>query len=130
MNEGAFDAVGISLGDRSIRWDAEQDALAKAVLELASFAEKDQQRMRRAAAFAKPLPPRQPAAALTEVAPPLSEELIALKDKGEDLQQLGQLGRQDRASLKARLKELGFKSMRMRVKMEEELIQLPPPRKK
>ena len=85
--------------------------------------------MRRAAALAKPPPPRKSAPALTEVAAALSDDLIALKEKGEDLQVLGQLGRQDRATLKARLKELGFKSMRARLKMEEELIQLPPPRK-
>ena len=43
------------------------------------------------------------------------------------LRQLGALGRQDRASLKAKLKELGYKSLRVRVKLEEELMGLPPP---
>ena len=39
---------------------------------------------------------------------------------------LGALGRKDRGSLKARLKELGVKgSMRARIKLEEELIALP-----
>lgn len=40
---------------------------------------------------------------------------------------LGALGRGDRGALKAKLKELGYKSMRTRIKMEEELIALPPP---
>ena len=37
---------------------------------------------------------------------------------------LSSLGKQDRAALKAALKELGYKSMRARIKLEEELIEL------
>ena len=51
-----------------------------------------------------------------------SDEIEELQGKGEDVYALGALGRSDRASLKARLKELGYKSMRARVKLEEELI--------
>ena len=61
-------------------------------------------------------------------APEMSAELLELQGKGEDLKVLGKMGREDRAALKARLKELGYKSMRVRVKMEEELCGLPPPR--
>ena len=43
---------------------------------------------------------------------------------GENLTALSQLGHSDRATLKAKLKELGFKSMRARIKLEEELIAL------
>ena len=45
----------------------------------------------------------------------------------DDPHRLGQLGRDERATLKAKLKELGYKSMRARLKLEEELISLPPP---
>ena len=59
--------------------------------------------------------------------PTMSDELKALRDAcGEDVYALGALGRQDRGALKARLRELGYKGMRLRVKLEEELMALPP----
>ena len=131
MDGGAFDATGTSLGDKAIQWDAEQEALAKALTELAHLAGSDQARTKRAAALAKP-PPRSARpgggdATPALPAPPLSAELEELKASGADVRQLGALGRQDRASLKAKLKELGYKSLRVRVKLEEELMGLPPP---
>ena len=128
MDGGAFDVRGISLGDRSIRYDDEQSRIATVIAELAHSAGTDQARRLRAAALAKPPPSPAKAAALTASAEALklSDELEELQGKGEDVYALGALGRSDRASLKVKLKELGYKSMRARVKLEEELIALPP----
>ena len=126
MEGGAFDAVGLSLGDRATSYVIEQEALAKLRLEVDLMAGKEQAKAKREAALAKPPPPRTPATPeLTQVAAPLSEEVLELQGKGEDPFALGALGRKDRAALKAKLRELGYKSMRARVKMEEELIALP-----
>jgi hypothetical protein len=133
MENGALDASAASLGDRLTVWDAEQEAIAKALLALAHEADGQQARTRRAAALKRPPPPRQPGRAGGGVAagalegPPLSEELLALQAQGENIHALGAMGRTDRAALKAKLKELGYKSMRVRVKLEEELVGLPPP---
>ena len=127
---GAFDAMSVSLGDRMTSWDVEHEMIGKALTELAHLAGSDQARSKRAAALSKPPPPRKVVEDATPSlpAPEMSAELIELQGKGEDLKALGKLGREDRAALKARLKELGYKSMRVRVKMEEELCGLPPPR--
>ena len=120
---GAFDAAGISLADRLVGIDDEHALLTTQLLALADLAGTDQARTKRAAALAAP-PPRREPKALTAKAPELSEELAALQSKGEDVAALSALGKADRASLKARLKELGYKSLRARVKLEEELLAL------
>lgn len=130
---GALDACGISLSDRLTAWGTEQEAIAKALLALAYEADSQEARNKRAAALKKPPPPQQQPGGGVEIAaamlqgPPLSDELLALQATGENIYGLGAMGRSDRGGLKARLKELGYKSMRVRVKLEEELIGLPPP---
>ena len=128
-----MDACGISLSDRLTAWGTVQEAIAKALLALAYEADSQEARNKRAAALKKPPPPQQLPGGGVEIAaamlqgPPLSDELLALQATGENIYGLGAMGRSDRGGLKARLKELGYKSMRVRVKLEEELIGLPPP---
>lgn len=108
MDDGAFDAASLSLGDRATPRREEHERLASALLELAHFADTHQERAKRATAAARPLPQRKQPAAITAVETPLSDEVVALQAMGEDPHLLGQLGRKDRGSLKAKLKELGY----------------------
>ncbi|KAL1515829.1 hypothetical protein AB1Y20_002445 [Prymnesium parvum] len=52
----------------------------------------------------------------------VAEELEELRQRGEDLKSLAALGKKDRGALKALLKEMGFKGLRQRVKIEEALL--------
>jgi pimeloyl-ACP methyl ester carboxylesterase len=122
---GALDAEAISLGDRSLSLNDEEHRLSEHLLALAAHADADAARGARAKQLAAPAPAKIALGAMQPASVTLSEEVIALQALGEDVYAMGVLGRNDRASLKARLKELGYKSMRQRIKLEEQLIALP-----
>lgn len=98
----------------------EETALGAALVAFAARVDAAEAREARATrAAAAPPPPPGPARAASPV---LSDGLRELRAKGEDLKALKELGRRDRAALKARLRELGYRGMRQRVQMEEELL--------
>eukprot|EP00966_Prymnesium_polylepis_P304339 7031626-Prymnesium_polylepis.1 len=80
-------------------------------------------RKERAARLAKAKAGKTAERAVVESAP-LPDELAELQQRGEDIKSLAALGKKDRGALKAQLKEMGFKGMRQRVKMEEALLAL------
>ena len=120
--EGALSAT--SAGVEASSFEAEAKQLGGVLDEFASLVDADGARNARAARAKAPPPPPPGSLVARAPSPELSEELRELKEKGGDLKRLAALGRADRAALKARLRELGYKGMRVRVKIEEELLQL------
>jgi pimeloyl-ACP methyl ester carboxylesterase len=121
---GALDATSVSIGgERALPLAQEDEALAAALLELAAAADAEPARAARLASLAAPPPPKPGAMVAADALP---EEVVALQAQGVDAHALGAMGRTDRAALKAKLKDLGYKSMRQRIKLEEALIALPP----
>ena len=97
--------------------------LHAALMQLCEWADSDDARKMRAASLERSQHAAVPDA-LTAAPAAISAELEELRAAGEDVHQLARLGRDDRAALKARLKELGYKGMRARVKLEEQLLGL------
>ena len=133
---GALDTVSEALpGLAELPVGEEYRRLAQKLMALAEAADTDAARKLRQAHLESLARSPGPNAVVAVPPPPtLSDGLSALQATlqasgapGEDVHALARLGRADRATLKLRLKELGFKGMRQRVKLEEELLELPPP---